>query len=368
MLERRRRIAVLGSTGSIGRQAVDVIRSHPDVFEAVGLTAHSNRELLADHARALGVARWELGEKAAVDLAAADEVDVVLNAIVGAAGLAASIAALESGKVLALANKESLVAGGEACLDAMRRGGGEIVPVDSEHAALRQCLQGRDRGEVARVVLTASGGPLRTRRDLSGVTVEDALAHPTWSMGRKISVDSATLMNKGLEVIEAHFLFDLDIDRIKVVVHPQSTVHGVVELVDGSTIMQAAPTDMRIPIAAALAAPSLLPGEIAPVALEDIGRLEFERVDDARFPSLRLAYEAGRRGASFPAALNAANEEAVTAFLEERIGFNSIPEVVEEVLADHDPAEVGDLAAVLAVDRRARADARRRIEAASSAA
>jgi 1-deoxy-D-xylulose-5-phosphate reductoisomerase len=356
------RIAVLGSTGSIGRQALEVVRALPDRLEVVALAAGSDRETALAQAQGLGVEVVGIGEADAVGLARWEQTDVVLNAIVGAAGLRASVAALEAGKVLALANKESLVAGGDACARAAAEGGGTIVPVDSEHAALRQALSGVDRAAVGRIIITASGGPFRTRADLSDVTPQEALAHPTWNMGPKITVDSATLMNKGLEVIEAHHLFDLDYDEIDVVVHPQSVVHGIVEQVDGTMLMQAAPTDMRIPIQAALTYPYRLPadwGSFDPAAL---GRLEFEPVDRRRFPALDLAYDAGRRGASFPAALNAANEVAVHAFLDGRLSFPGIWEVVGSVLDAHEGAPVPGVDEVMQVDAWARSQALRAID------
>jgi 1-deoxy-D-xylulose-5-phosphate reductoisomerase len=351
-----RRIVVLGSTGSIGRQALDVIRANPHRFQLVGLSAGSDGDLLADQARGFDGVATGLGTDAAVDLAALPEADIVLNGIVGAAGLAASIAALDAGKVLALANKESLVAGGEACLAAARRGGGSIVPVDSEHAALAQCLANLDLDAVARIVITASGGPFRERLDLRYVTPEEALAHPTWSMGPKITVDSATLMNKGLEVIEAHHLFGFSYDDIAVLVHLQSIVHGMVELSDGTTVMQAAPPDMRIPIQAALGG-GRFPSALPTVDLAAVGTLSFEPVDLGRFPSLALAYDAGRRAQSYPAVLNAANEVAVHSFLQGRISFDDIPRVVQRVLEAHVPVEVSELDAVLAVDDWARSRA-----------
>ena len=352
----RSRVVILGSTGSIGTQALDVIRAHPDLFEVVGLGAGSRRSELDSQAREFGVTATGIGTEDSVQLAALPEADVVLNGIVGAAGLRASITALENGKVLALANKESLVAGGELCRLASERGGGSIRPVDSEHAALEQCLQGRDRAEILRLVLTASGGPFRDRTDLSEVTPKEALAHPTWQMGERITIDSATLMNKGLEVIEAHHLFGFDYDRIDVVVHPQSAVHAVVDLIDGSTLMQAAPTDMRIPIQGALSA-ARLDSQLRPLDLAEQGQLTFEAVDHERFPCLGLAYEAGRKAMTYPAALNAADEIAVGAFLEGRITFTSIPRVVESVLDAHDPGDATDLDTVLEVDRWARDEA-----------
>jgi 1-deoxy-D-xylulose-5-phosphate reductoisomerase len=351
------RIVILGSTGSIGRQALDVIRSSPHRFKLVGLCAGSDQAGVAAQASGFPDVETGVGTAAAVRLAASDEAQVVLNGIVGAAGLAASVASLEAGKTLALANKESLVAGGEACLAAARRGGGCIVPVDSEHAAIAQCLAGRDPASVARIVLTASGGPFRTRSDLSGITPEEALAHPTWSMGPKITVDCATLMNKGLEVIEAHHLFGFSYDDISVAIHPQSIVHGIVELVDGTSILQAAPPDMRIPIQAALSG-GRFSSSIPPVDLASVGVLEFHAVDEDRFPSLALAYDAGRRARSYPAALNAANEVAVQCFLSRRISFQDIPHVVEKVLEAHVPVDVEELAAVLEVDAWARRYAR----------
>ncbi|MGH2788005.1 MAG: 1-deoxy-D-xylulose-5-phosphate reductoisomerase [Actinomycetota bacterium] len=358
MADTVRRVVILGSTGSIGRQALDVVAAHPDRFEVAGLVAGSDHDALREQAASFPHAATGLGPDAAVAMARSPNADVILNAIVGAAGLRASIAALEEGKSLALANKESLVAGGELCLAAARRGRGRIVPVDSEHAAVAQCLSGIDRDEIARVVLTASGGPFRTRADLGSVTVEDALSHPTWTMGPKITVDSATLMNKGLEIIEAHFLFGLDYERLDVVVHPQSIVHGIVEFADGSMLMQAAPTDMRIPIQAALSFPDRIESSLPPPDLAAIGSLEFEPVDHGRFPCVRLARDAGVKGGSFPAALNAANEAAVEAFLAGRVKFLEIPAIMEEVLDQHEATDADDLDTVLDVDAWARARAR----------
>ncbi|MGH2808552.1 MAG: 1-deoxy-D-xylulose-5-phosphate reductoisomerase [Actinomycetota bacterium] len=350
----RRRVVVLGSTGSIGRQALDVIQADPERFEVVALVAGSDADGLEQQAGAFGVTTTGLGAEDAAEIATHEDADIVLNAIVGAAGLRATIAALERGKIVALANKESLVAGGEACARAAELGGGTIVPVDSEHAALAQALEGRDRSHIAGIVITASGGPFRTRSDLEGVSPEEALAHPTWSMGPKITIDSATLMNKGLEVIEAHHLFGFSYDDIHVIVHPQSVVHGMVTFVDGTVLMQAAPTDMRIPIQAALSAPERFPMSIPPVDLAAQGHLDFEPVDTDRFPSLELAYEAGRRGRSFPAVLNAVNEEAVRAFLGGAIGFTDIARIVEAALGMHHGFDVDDLESVLQADAAGR--------------
>jgi 1-deoxy-D-xylulose-5-phosphate reductoisomerase len=348
-----RRIAILGSTGSIGRQAIDVVRDHPGL-QVVGLCAGSDAEGVARQASELKIGRYGVGTEYSLELARLPEADVVLNAIVGVAGLRASVATLEAGKVLALANKESLVAGGELCLAAARRGGGTVVPVDSEHAAIARCLGGEP---AQRIVLTASGGPFLRREDLSRVTVRDALQHPTWSMGPKITVDSATMMNKGLEVIEAHHLFGLPYERIDVVVHPQSLVHGIVHLEDGSCLMHAAAPDMRIPIQSALSDDRLLP-VVEAIDFAAVQSLDFEALDATRFPAPGLARAAGERGATFPAALNGANEEAAAAFLAGDLAFTEITKVVEDVVDGHEPDDAGNLEAVLRVDRWARAEAR----------
>jgi 1-deoxy-D-xylulose-5-phosphate reductoisomerase len=353
----RTKVVVLGSTGSIGRQALDVAAAHPDRIEIVGLVAGSDEETLAAQVERTGARRHGLGPDAAVELASLDEADVVLNAIVGCAGLEASVAALRAGKVLALANKESLVAGGRACLAAAAAGSGRLVPVDSEHAALAQCLARCDRSEVARITLTASGGPFRTRSDLANATREEALAHPTWSMGPKITVDSATMMNKGLEVIEAHWLFGFDYDSIVVLVHPQSTVHGLVEMKDSTLVLQAAPADMRIPIQAALLGDERVDAGSEQLDLAKIGSLDFEGVDHDRFPAVGLAYRAGRTGGTAPAVLNAANEVAVEAFLDGTLGFTSITETVRRVLDRHAPGDDTSVEQVLAADRWARVEA-----------
>ncbi len=362
----RRRVAILGSTGSIGRQALEVIERRRETFEVVSLVAGSNERDLRDQVDAWAPAFSGLGAQAAERAASADEVDVVLNAVVGVAGLRASIAALEAGKTLALANKESLVAAGPACAAAARRGGGVIVPVDSEHAALAQCLAGRVPGEVRKLVLTASGGPFRDRADLSSVTVAEALQHPTWNMGPKITVDSATMMNKGLEVIEAHFLFGFAYEDIDVLVHPQSVVHSLVHLRDGSSIMQAAPTDMRIPIERAQSWPEPPATVGRPVDLGEVGQLRFEQLDEDRFPAVELAYRAGRTGGTAPAVLNAANEVAVQAFLDQRITFTAITGSVADALGAHDPVDASELDAVLAADAWARAHVGERLKSAGA--
>ncbi|HEV3450800.1 MAG TPA: 1-deoxy-D-xylulose-5-phosphate reductoisomerase [Acidimicrobiia bacterium] len=362
------RVAVLGSTGSVGTQALEVIRGRRDRYEVVALAAGRNVDLLAAQAAEFGVppsrARSCADDPAALAALAADpDVDVVLNAVVGFAGLPATIGALEAGKRLALANKESLIAGGPVVRAARRRGGGEIVPVDSEHSALYQALRAGTRAEVRRLLLTASGGPFRgrTRSELEHVTVEDALKHPTWDMGAKITIDSSTLMNKGLEVIEAHELFDVDFDRIDVVVHPQSVVHGMVEFTDGAVVAQLSMPDMRLPIGLALGAPDRLDEPFGAVDWATLGSLTFEPPDVDAFPALALAYAAGRAGGGAPAALSAANEVAVAAFLDRRIPWLAIAEVLAAAL---EPAagNVADVADVLAVDRAARARAEHVVE------
>ncbi len=357
------RVAILGSTGSIGTQALDVVRGARDRFEVVALAAGRNADLLAEQAREFGVradrARVARDDASVLaELSALDDVDVVLNAVVGFAGLPATIAALEHGKRLALANKESLIAGGPVVAKARANGGGEIVPVDSEHSALWQCLRSGERHEVARLVITASGGPFRGRRaeELASVTVADALAHPTWSMGPKITVDSSTLMNKGLEVIEAHELFGVGFDRIEVVVHPESVIHGMVEFSDGATIAQLSRPDMRLPIGLALGAPARHDVAFGPIDWGSLPRLTFEPPDVATFRCLHLAYEAGRAGGGHPAALSGANEVAVDAFLAGAIGWHEIAEVVEESLQAR-IGNVDEVADVLHEDRLARARA-----------
>jgi len=356
----QRGVVVLGSTGSVGTQALDVIARHPDEYRVVALAAGNNVDLLAEQARAFGVpsdlARSCVdAPETLADLAAHPDADVVLNAVVGFAGLPATIGALEAGKRLALANKESLIAAGSIVAKARAAGGGEIVPVDSEHSAVWQCLRSGRHTEVKRIILTASGGPFRGRTpaELATVTRADALRHPTWQMGAKITIDSSTLMNKGLEVIEAHELFGVDFDRIDVVVHPQSIVHGMVEFCDGATIAQLSTPDMRLPIGLALGAPDRLPEAFGAIDWATVGTLTFEPPDPATFRCLALAYEAGRVGGTAPAVLSAANEIAVEAFLAERIAWTAIAEIVEEVL-NAGTGSADEVADVLAADRLAR--------------
>jgi 1-deoxy-D-xylulose-5-phosphate reductoisomerase len=366
-------VVLLGSTGSIGTQALEVVRGHRDDYRVVALAAGRNEEALRAQATEFGVPAHRAllaGDTPEVlaELAALPEADVVLNAVVGFAGLPATLAALQGGKRLALANKESLIAGGPVVAKARVEGGGEIVPVDSEHSAVYQALRAGRASEVARIVLTASGGPFRgrTRAELAEVTVADALAHPTWSMGPKITVDSSTLMNKGLEVIEAHELFGVGFDRIDVVVHPQSVVHGMVEFTDGATIAQLSLPDMRLPIGLALGAPNRLDQPFGAIDWTSLGSLSFEPPDLEAFPCLRLAYAAGRAGGGAPATLSGANEVAVEAFLDGRIPWLGIAETVDEVL-QAGTGNVEDVSDVLETDRVARERARRSIAARAAA-
>jgi 1-deoxy-D-xylulose-5-phosphate reductoisomerase len=374
----RRRVVVLGSTGSVGRQALEVAAAHPDRFDVVGLSCGGNVERVVEQARATGARRVAVADRgraavvrealgpsvdvldgpAGVTELAGSEADVVLNALVGSRGLRPTLAALESGATLALANKESLIVGGHLVIDVAKPG--QIVPVDSEHSALAQCLRAGAGREVARIVVTASGGPFRgrTRAELASVTAADALAHPTWSMGTVITVNSATLANKGLEVIEAHLLFDIPYERIEVVVHPQSIVHGMVEFHDGATLAKLSPPDMRLPIQVALGWPERL--EWAPARLDwtRAQSLDFEPVDHDTFPMLSLAVEAGRGGGARPGLYNAANEEAVAAFLTGRLDFLGIAHVVEATLEAYEVTGSSDLDAVLAAEEWARRHAR----------
>lgn len=347
-----KRVAILGATGSIGRQALEVAAAHPDL--AVCALASGSTELEA-LASAYGVPHVQIGGDP-VNLLEAAEPDVVLNAIVGFAGVGATLWALEHGVTLALANKESLVAAGDLALDAWERGGGLLLPVDSEHSAVLQCLEGRSPETVDSIVLTASGGPFRERplHELDAVTVEEALAHPTWSMGPKITIDSATLANKGLEVIEAHFLFGLPYERIEVVVHPTSVVHAIVRLRDGAALAHLGYPDMRVPISFALTYPERRATPVAPLDFRAGLTLEFEPPDAVRFPLLSLARQAGERGGTYPCAFNAANEVAVEAFLGGRVRFTDIAAIVEDALAAVDGAPARDLQELVEADEEAR--------------
>ncbi len=377
-------VAVMGSTGSIGTQTLEVVAAADGAYEVEVLAAHSNVELLAAQAAEVrpsvvvvgdpsvaGELRDRLPAGTTLEVgadamgAAAATADVAVNGVVGFAGLGVTLAVLAAGKRLALANKESLIAAGPVVQPLRSTPGAELVPVDSEHCAVHQALRAADDDRrVHQVVLTASGGPFRGRSadDLASVTVDDALAHPTWSMGPKITVDSSTLMNKGLEVIEAHELFDVGYDRIEVVVHPQSVVHSMVEMTDGATIAQLSMPDMKLPIAYALSYPDRFGQPFGGIDWTQLSRLDFEAPDLEAFPCLGLAYEAGRAGELAPATLNAANEVAVEAFLAGQIPWISIPDVLKGVLDRHDGGAADSVDAVIDADRRGRATARAVIE------
>ena len=395
MAERRtimpRRIAVLGSTGSIGTQTLDVARRHPDKIEVVALAAGRRAETAFAQAREFSVRTVALGADPACDvpdgidvsigarsvaeLVTLPDVDVVVNALVGAAGLQASYETLKAGKVLALANKESLVVGGDlimplaADVDEQRRAeglapsngpAGALMPIDSEHGAIYQCLIGEEHREVERLWVTASGGPFRGRKrsDLENITAAQALAHPTWNMGPKITIDSSTLMNKGLEIIEAHHLFDMAYDRISVVVQPQSAIHSMVEFSDGSVKAHLGTTDMRIPIQYALSYPERWDAPVKPLDFTTLGNLEFEAPDTETFRCLALARIAGEEGGTLPCVMNAANEIAVAAFLDGRGSYLGIAECVETVMNEHEKMPVESIEQLLEVDAWARQEAR----------
>ncbi|URD61644.1 1-deoxy-D-xylulose-5-phosphate reductoisomerase [Sphingomonas sp. KRR8] len=373
----RRKVSILGATGSIGQSTIDLLTAAPERFEVIALTAASNVVQLAADAKRLG-ARFaavaderllpELREALAgsgvetgagleaLAEAAAGEAEWVMAAIVGCAGLEPVMAAIAAGKTVALANKEALVTAGALMTDAARRSGATILPVDSEHNAIFQCLAGQDIERVSRLILTASGGPFRTRsaEEMARASPAEAVAHPNWSMGAKISVDSATMMNKGLELIEAHYLFGIPSERIDVLVHPQSIVHSLVEYADGSMLAQLGPSDMRVPIAHTLAWPERMETKVVRLDLVAAGRLDFEAPDPGRFPALRLARQALEQGGAAPAVLNAANEIAVAAFLENTIHFGDIARFVEQALQTMNEPAPATIAEVVNLDRRTR--------------
>jgi 1-deoxy-D-xylulose-5-phosphate reductoisomerase len=372
-----RKIAILGATGSIGRSTLDLIEADPARFEIVALTAASNVDQLAEDAKRTAARLAVVADEAllpqlrerlsgtnihaaagaeALAEAAAGDADLVMAAIVGCAGLAPVMAAVQAGKTVALANKEALVTAGALMLDAATRHGATLLPVDSEHNAIFQCLAGQDAQRVARLILTASGGPFRcsSAEEMAGVTPAEAVAHPNWSMGAKISVDSATMMNKGLELIEAHYLFGVPGEQIDIVVHPQSIVHSLVEFADGSMLAQLGPSDMRVPIAHVLAWPERMPTHVERLDLLAAARLDFEAPDERRFPALRLAREALDAAGSAPIVLNAANEVAVAAFLAGAIHFPDIAATVERALDIMDEPPPRSIEEVLALDLQAR--------------
>jgi len=374
-----KRIVILGSTGSIGRQTLDVIRSLPGKFEVVGLGAGRNWRLLAGQIREFRplaaavsgekeltslkdelapgkIPELYLGREGLETLACLPEADLVVVAVTGAAGIYPTIAAIRAGKDIALANKETLVAAGQMVMELSARHKTGILPVDSEHSAVWQCLYGCGLDQVEKIILTASGGPFRqlSLKELESVTADRALRHPNWNMGNKVTIDSATLMNKGMEVIEAKWLFGINYSQIEVVVHPQSIIHSAVEFLDGSVIAQMGMPDMRLPIQYALTYPGRVPGAVPRLKLTDLQGLTFEPPDLVRFPSLRLAYEAGRAGGTMPAVLNAANEVAVESFLAGSLSFRNIPSVVESVMEKHEPVSRPELAEIIAADNWAR--------------
>jgi 1-deoxy-D-xylulose-5-phosphate reductoisomerase len=373
-----KRLSILGSTGSIGTRTLEVVEAHPGHFQVAALAAQRNLDLLESQVRRhaprlvsvgseasarelrqrLGGNRTEVAwGKAGLREAAADAgADLVVSAIVGGAGLVPTVAAVEAGKNVALANKESLVMAGEILTAEARRRRVRVLPVDSEHSAIFQCLAQDQAGEVRRIVLTASGGPFRARprATFAAITPEEALRHPTWSMGKKISIDSASLMNKGLEVIEAHWLFGVPVERVDVVIHPQSIVHSLVEYVDGALLAQLGVPDMRIPIQYALTYPERRENAVPRLRLEEMSSLTFEAVDREKFPCLDLAYEAAAAGGSSPTVLNAANEVAVQRFLDRRIGFDEIPTVIRKALDAHPRCAIRSVEEVLGVDREVR--------------
>ena len=382
----KRRIAILGSTGSIGRQALDVIRQHRDLFEVELLTANNSSELLIQQAiefdancvvicnedkyREVADAlqphyiKVFAGMKSVCDLVQGDNIDIVLTSMVGFSGLESTIAAVKAGKTIALANKETLVAAGHIVMDLAARHRTRILPVDSEHSAIFQCLMGSAGADIEKIHLTASGGPFRTwsREDISKATRQQALNHPNWSMGSKITIDSATMMNKGLEIIEARWLFGTPGDKIDVVIHPESIIHSMVEYADGSVIAQMGHPDMREAIQFAFSFPHRLPLDNKKLNFAELGSMSFEAPDHERFPALALAYEALRKGGNMPCIMNAANEAAVAAFLQEKIGFYDITDVVRETMETSEFVKFPDIYAIFGTNEAALAKAKTLID------
>ena len=377
-----KRLALLGSTGSIGVSTLEIVSEYPDRFQVVALTAGRNLSLLKEQAarfqpeiiavpdqncakklhESIGTngPKVYFGLEGLIACAVDSGADMVVSAIVGAAGLEPTLAAINAGKDVALANKETLVIAGQLVMDAVASSGCKLFPIDSEHSAIYQSLEGHRKQDVRRLILTASGGPFRNwaKQDLHSVTPKDALAHPNWSMGRKITIDSATMMNKGLEVIEAHWLFDLSVDKIAVHVHPESIVHSMVEYIDGAIIAQLGIPDMKTPIAYALSYPERLMLEQPPLDLCQMGHLRFSLPEKDRFPCLGLAYDAIRQGGTVPAVLNAANELAVEAFLLEKAAYLDIPKIIQTVMEQHSPQSADTLGQILAADKWAREEAK----------
>ena len=356
-----RRVIILGSTGSIGTQALEVIKANPELFQVVGLAAGQNSGLLEQQKQAFGVSNAVLGAEAATRLVEDTDADVVINGITGSIGLAPTLATLKTGKTLALANKESLIVGGRLVTEAAKPG--QIVPVDSEHSALAQCLLGGTKSEVRKLILTASGGPFRgwSLSQLEAVTPAQALAHPTWVMGRVVTTNSATLVNKGLELIEAHLLFDIPFDRIDVTVHAQSVVHSMVEFIDGSVLAQCSPPNMKLPIALGMSWPDRVANVAEACDWTKAATWTFEPLDESVFGAIRLARQVGTAGLTYPAVYNAANEQAVDAFHDGRIGFTQIVELIERVVEEHQAEGELSLESVLAAETWARARADQQI-------
>ncbi len=377
-----KKIVILGSTGSIGKNSLDIIAKFPDLFTVIGLTAGRNAALLMEqiqlfHPEIVAVSdektyrelRESFGRNTAPEIrfgidgisstASMPGADIVISAIVGAAGLLPTLAAIRSGKTVALANKETLVMAGDLALSEVRNHGTTLLPVDSEHSAIFQCMQGYEKSSVKKIILTASGGPFigKTREELETASPGSALKHPNWSMGQKISIDSATLMNKGLEVIEAFHLFGLPLDKIDVLIHPQSIIHSIVEFTDGSYMAQLSQPDMRGPIAYALSYPERLGSVMKPLAWDRLPGLTFQKPDTATFSCLSFAYAALQEGGTLPAVLNASNEIAVRAFLDGIIGFNKIPAIIKKVMESHKIQPADDIAVILEADRWAREEA-----------
>lgn len=356
-----KKIVILGSTGSIGRQAIEIILNYQNLFRVVGLSCRSNISLLTRQIKDLqpkAVAVFDelaakrvkenfsgkdlkiySGEEGLIELATSPQADFILNALVGSVGLIPTLKALEAGKILALANKESLVVGGDIVMPLVKEKKLTLLPVDSEHSAIFQCLQGEEGNDIEKIILTASGGPFRgwKREDLVNVSIKDALKHPRWKMGKKVTIDAGTLMNKGLEIIEAHHFFSVPYEKIGVVIHPQSIIHSLVELADGSVLAHLSHPDMRIPIQFALSYPRRLKTQVKKLDLITLKELTFEKPDAGTFPCLKYAREAGVKGLTYPSVLNAANEEAVRAFLDRKISFLKIPEIIYQCLEDHHP-------------------------------
>lgn len=378
----KKRIAILGSTGSIGCQTLEVVDRFPEKFEVIALAAGRNIEKIISQAckyrpKLISIGSEKdipklkphipeettitAGIEGMVEAATMNEVDVVVTSVTGTLGLLPTVEAIKAGKDIALANKETLVAAGELVMGLVKKHGVKILPVDSEHSAIFQSLNGEKRSQVSKLILTASGGPFRqkAREELAGMRAEDALKHPNWTMGRKITIDSATLMNKGLEVIEARWLFDIDFDNIDVVIHPQSIIHSMVEFVDGSVIGQMGLPDMRLPIQYALSYPDRWENDFPKLNFLAAGSLTFEQPRTDDFPALRIAYEAGQMGGTMPAVMNAANEAAVELFLEGQIGFLKIPELIVAVMRNHKCDTRPDLAGILECDRWAREEIKR---------